>query len=101
MEFKVGDIVKINKEATINDLVRNHWNGCQIDTLDFLRYYADQDKKFIVKESSRNYVVLRGHTNLVNINILTLVRHQAKKMTVSEICKELGYEVEIVKEKNN
>lgn len=29
------------------------------------------------------------------------VRKETKKMTVSEICKELGYDVEIIKEENN
>lgn len=30
----------------------------------------------------------------------TVFKREAKKMTVAEICKELGYEVEIIKEEN-
>ena len=36
-KFKVGDIVSIDKEKTLGDLFANHWNGCQCDTLEYLR----------------------------------------------------------------
>lgn len=33
MKIEVGDIVKINEQSTIEDFVKNHWNGCQRSTL--------------------------------------------------------------------
>ena len=101
MEFQVGDLVKINKQATIEDLTKNHWNGCQSNTLEFLKKYVDKDKTFEVvsnyedflniKEIGSNYLI-----ELVNSNILKKI--QVKEMTVSEIEKELGYPIKIIKE---
>lgn len=101
MEFQVGDLVKINKQATIEDLTKNYWNGCQSNTLEFLKKYVDKDKTFEVvsnyedflniKEIGSNYLI-----ELVNSNILKKI--QVKEMTVSEIEKELGYPIKIIKE---
>ena len=41
-DFKVGDKVRINKQATIEDFTKNYWNGCQMGTLDFIRSNADE-----------------------------------------------------------
>lgn len=101
MEYEIGDIVKINKQATIGDFTKNCWNGCQTDTLDFLREYGAEDKTFRVvriddgcldiKEIGSNYV-----NELVNINILK--KMQVKEMTIHEIEKELGYPIKIIRE---
>lgn len=56
---------------------------------DIIKVYAQNDGKYI--DSS----VLKTRTEDMD---LIWERKEAKKMTVSEICKELGYEVEIVKE---
>lgn len=94
--FNVGDKVKINRQATIEDFTKDHWEGCQIDTLNFIRDYGDMNKEFIVEESYDKYVRLRG--KYVNKNIIQLVEKVKKEMTISEIEKELGYSIKIVKD---
>lgn len=94
--FNIGDKVKINRQATIEDFTKNNWGGCQIDTLNFIKYYGDINKEFIVEESYDEYVFIKG--KCVNNNILQLVEKAKKEMTISEIEKELGYSIKIVKE---
>lgn len=75
MNYEVGDIVKINKQATIEDMTKNFWSGCQYTTLEFLRNCAYKDKTFIVIKINGNSVDLQETENcrvyqLVNKNIL-------------------------------
>ena len=92
LEIEVGDTVRINKQATIEDFTKNHWNGCQMNTLDFIERYGDQDKEFIVKKVSNNCLKVSVFGQYVNLNIFELVekKENVKEMTVSEIEKELG-----------
>ena len=101
--IKVGDSVKINKKATLEDLTKNHWNGCQLTTLGFIRTQADSDEIFVVEESHNDDCVdLKSEESnekymLVNINILEKTENDVKEMTIEEISKELGYKVKIKK----
>lgn len=100
MKFKKGDTVKINKQATIDDMSKNYWNGCQMDTLNFIRRYANRNKIFKINYISQNndYVTINDEIEeyLININILELV--DKKEMTILEIEKELGYPIKVIKE---
>ncbi|MCI9585677.1 MAG: hypothetical protein HFH45_03475 [Bacilli bacterium] len=104
MKFETGDIVEINQLATIADMSANHWNGCQIHTLDFLAKYADSGKRFEIERVGCGHCELKGifYRNgdelLVNENVLKLVRETSKEMTLTQICDELGYEIKTVKE---
>lgn len=95
--FKVGDKVRINKQATIEDFTNNHWNGCQDDTLRFIRNNADKEKTFIVAKVTKGWLELEGYGEAVNINIFELVERKSKKVTMKEVCEKFGYDVEIVK----
>lgn len=97
-DFKPGDIVRINKQATIEDFTENHWNGCQRATLDFIRNNADKEKTFIVTKATEEYLELKDYDEVININIFELVERKAKKVTMKEVCEKFGYDVEIVKE---
>lgn len=102
-DFEVGDIVKINKNATIDDFTKNHWGGCQYATLDFIRDYADSEKEFTVIETTPN-----GHLEFkeskgyfINKNIFELVKKKetVHEMTVKEIEEKLGIKgLKIVKD---
>lgn len=101
MKFKVGDKVKINKQATIEDFTKDSWNGCQENTLNFLRSYGGEDKIFKVIYVDNDYLDIKDIENnhlleLVNINIFEKV----KEMTITEIEKELGYPIKVIKENN-
>lgn len=52
MKFKRGDKVKIKKNTTLEEIAKNHFNGCQIGTMKFLlnASFDSFEKTFIVKE---------------------------------------------------
>lgn len=97
-DFKIGDKVRINKQATIEDLTKNLWNGCQIATLNFIRSNADGEETFIVTRVTERQLKLEGYNEFVNINIFELAEKKAKKVTMKEVCEKFGYDVEIKKE---
>lgn len=100
IKFEEGDIVTINENCTIADLNANYSNGCREDTFNFI----EQD----MYKSNHNYIIekivgsnsYRINEYIVNVECLKLVKkkNKVKKMTVAEINKALGYEVEIIKE---
>ncbi len=101
MEYEIGDRVKINKQATIEDFTKHCWNGCQIDTLKFIQNYGDKDKTFRVVRLDNGCLDLKEIgsdcvNELVNINILKKI--SVKEMTISEIEKKLGYPIKIINE---
>lgn len=101
MKFEVGDRVKINKQATIDDFTKNFWNGCKFDTLSFLQFYGDEDKTFKVihlnsKSVDLEDTELKCTKECINVNILRKI--EVKEMTIAEIEKELGYPIKIIKE---
>lgn len=97
-DFKPGDKVRINKQATIEDFTKNHWNGCQNDTLKFIKEYATKERTFIVEKVDKDEcLTLEGHEDIVNSNIFELVERKVKKVTMKEVCEKFGYDVEIVK----
>lgn len=98
IDFKSGDKVRINKQATIEDFTKNHWNDCQAGTLNFIRYNADEEETFIVTKATKEYLEVEGYSGVVNINIFELAERKAKKVTMKEVCEKFGYDVEIVKE---
>ena len=107
MKFQKGDIVKINKQATIDDMSKNYWNGCQEHTLNFIKRYVNSNKTFKLDTHYLNddYVTIKVKEYdgvkeyLVNTNILELI--DKKEMTISEIEEKLGYPIKIVKERED
>lgn len=108
--IKVGDKVKLNKKATIEDFTKNYWNHCQLDTLDFIEKEGDSDKIFdVISKIDNDCVCLKRKSDYddydykyydnVNINILEKIEEDVKDMTIEEISKELGYKIKIKKEK--
>lgn len=97
-DFKTGDRVRINKQATIEDFTKNHWNGCRSGTLEFIRNNADEEETFIVTKATKEYLEVEGYDEVININIFELVERKAKKVTMKEVCEKFGCDVEIVKE---
>lgn len=100
INFKPGDKVRINKQATIEDFTKNYWNGCKGGTLNFIRNNDDEEETFIVTKATKEYLELEGYSEVVNINIFELVERKAKKVTMKEVCEKFGYDVEIVKEES-
>ena len=98
LKFEVGDKVKINREITIKELSEDAWNGCQSATLEFIKQYFDSDKMFTVSRIStmENLELKEFNEVFVNYRLFNVV--PLKKMTVSEIEKELGYPIKIIKE---
>lgn len=98
IDFKTGDRVRINKQAAIEDFTKNYWNGCKMDTLNFIRSNANKEETFIVTKVAEKYLKLKGYDEVININIFELVERKDKKVTMKEVCEKFGYDVEIVKE---
>lgn len=118
-DLRNGDIVKTregNKYIVLlnaglykggtEDLLINLMDGCYLRLSGYkedLTWYDEEAKNFdIVSICAFDYVGdnLRQHglTQVTAGYKWTWKRTEAKKMTVSEICKELGYDIEIVKE---
>lgn len=99
MEFKVGDIVKINKYVTIYDLSNNFWNGCKDATLDFISTFSNSKEVFVVKgvhNIDGDVILDKSYGRYINKKLFTLVeRQEFKEMTKEEIEKELGYRINI------
>lgn len=75
MKFKRGDKVKIKKNTTLEEIAKNHFNGCQIGTMKFLlnASFDSFEKTFIVKEASIADCVILDNGLLVNTIILDKV----------------------------
>lgn len=75
MKFKRGDKVKIKKNTTLEEISKNHFNGCQIGTMKFLlnASFDSFEKTFIVKEASIADCVILDNGLLVNTIILDKV----------------------------
>lgn len=117
-DLRNGDIVKTregNKYIVLlniehftkkEGLLINLMDGCYLRLSGYkedLTWYDEEAKIFdIVSICAFDYVGdnLRQHglTQVTAGYEWTWERTEAKKMTVSEICKELGYDIEIVKE---
>ena len=59
------DKIIIDKNATIDDLTSNHWNGCQLKTLDFLENEALKEKTYTIKDftNDKNALYLVDENN--------------------------------------
>lgn len=91
--IKVGDIVEINKNATIEDFTSDYWKGVKANTIKLLES-NDFKKKFRVRVIYDEYVCVTidneyGEEYLLNKKIIQKVEY--KEMTKEEIEKELGY----------
>lgn len=93
--IKVGDIVEINKNATIEDFISDHWKGVKASTIRLLES-NDFKKKFRVRKIYNEYVyttIDEDKEYLLNKKIIQKVEY--KEMTKEEIEKELGYKIKI------
>lgn len=75
MEFKVGDKVKIKKNVTLEEIAKDHFNGCQMDTMKFLRNASIDsfEGTFIVKDIWSDKCVELTNTLFVNVVVLDKV----------------------------
>lgn len=98
-DFNIGDKVKINKNATIEDFSKNDWNGCQLHTLDFIKAYANKDIIFELVEVEDEYCMLKNERRLVNKNILKLVERKKEilELTLEDIAKKYETDVKNIK----
>lgn len=107
MGIKVGDLVMIRKECTIEELMANKWNKAHQDTLAFLGG-AELDEVYeVVSISKRGNAVIKtedGEDLYVNYNLLEVVEQaddedddeEPVEMTIDEIQVELGCKIKIV-----
>ena len=63
MKYKVGDTVKIRKDVTLAEIEANYFNGCQSDTMTFLRdaSYNHFDKKYNISSLAGNNPIIDGY----------------------------------------
>lgn len=75
MKFKVGDKVKIRKDVTLEEIAKDHFNGCQMDTMKFLlnASFDSFERTFIVKEILSDGCVRLNNSFWVNIVVLDKV----------------------------
>lgn len=103
--FEVGDKVKIRGDVTLDEIKANDFNGCQINTMEFLSkqssvFYDHFGKEFKIEDIDRNALKLKGMDKYINEVIFEIVekhKEEPKEMTVEEISKALGYEIKVVK----
>lgn len=76
MKFKVGDKVKIRKNVTLEEIAKDHFNGCQIDTMKFLlnTSFDSFEGNFIVKKVLTADCVELNNSFLVNAIILDKIK---------------------------
>lgn len=112
-DLKSGDIVKTREgkkyivllNTKYEDVLVNLSSGLYLDLEKYkenLSYERDLKCYDIVAICGHDYpgdnLMKHGLTDAGTDYTWTWERNEPKKMTVSEICKELGYEVEIIKE---
>lgn len=81
MKFKKGDIVKIRKDCTLEELDANYSNGCRIGTFKFLENSAYRDNttykiQYVFEDDSK---CVKIEDDLVNVCCLELVRRNKNK----------------------
>lgn len=99
-DIEVGDTVRIRKDITLEDLTKNYWNGCQIETMDFLKRacHSDFDNEYKVTAVNEKWLKVEGYDLHINVKLFELVKKkEVKEMTIEEISEALGYEVKVVK----
>lgn len=76
MKLKVGDKVKIRKNVTLEEIAKDHFNGCQIDTMKFLlnTSFDSFEGNFIVKKVLTADCVELNNSFLVNAIILDKIK---------------------------
>ena len=95
-----GDKIKLRMDATMDDLIKGDWNGCQMDTLAFIKE-GDLKKEYVVTHMIGKTPVVRvdGVERVVNPRVVDVIKATKKDMTIREIEKALGHKVKIVKER--
>ena len=72
--FCVGDKVKVNKNVTLGNIEKNFFEGCQRDTMNFLRKASDSNFNNIYEVEAVSYF---GHPMIdgrfINGKVLTVV----------------------------
>lgn len=112
-DLKSGNIVKTREgekyivllDTEYGDIIVNLSNGLYLNLKKYkedLSYERDLQRYDVVAICAFDYpgdnLIKHGLTAMTANYLWTWERKEPKKMTVSEICKELGYEVEIIKE---
>ena len=112
MYIKVGDIVQIRRDCTIEELMENKWNKAHKDTLEFLRLVKLDDTYQVSDVSNKGNAIIEAVGGIdnrlyVNHNLLEVVERvygdddcdeddETMEMTIADIEEELGYKIKIV-----
>ena len=61
LKIKVGDIVKLKKDTTLEKLASNYWCGCQIKTMELLEIlsFEDFNEQLEVVEVKNEYIIVQ------------------------------------------
>ena len=87
MKFNKGDIVKIKKNCTLEELDANHSNGCRRDTFEFLERSAYQDNTtYKIQKVVGEDKCVKIENYLVNTCCLELVRKNKNKKFKKDKC---------------
>lgn len=93
--FKIGDKVRIRTSVTLEEIKKDHFNGCQRDTMMFLleqsSFGNNFDGVFEIAKITNEYVKLKNMKGVYNIVIFEKIESKVKEMTIGEISEALGY----------
>lgn len=78
LKIKVGDIVKIKKDTTLEKLASNYWCGCQIKTMELLKILSFEDfhEQLEVVEVKNQYIIIqyKGEKFMARKDIFEVVK---------------------------
>lgn len=103
-KFCVGDKVKINKNITLGDIEKDYFEGCQMDTMNFLKNasYSNFNIVYEVEGIISGLPIINGST--INSKVLTVVNRpildEKEKEYLRAVIKPFRKEVVYI-EKNN
>lgn len=78
LKIKVGDIVKLKKDTTLEKLTSNYWCGCQTSTMQLLRILSvdDFNEQLEVVEVKNEYIIIQyqGEKFMARKDIFEIVK---------------------------
>ena len=93
-KIEKGDTIKFRKDATLYDLVKDNWNGCQLSTLRLLREYEFEPME--VSGFSHFLNNPKVDDVVINKNVIEIVKkREYKEYTIEELEKKLGEKIKI------
>lgn len=84
--MKVGDLIRVRKDCTIEELMENKWNKARKDTTEFLKHADLEDTYEINDISSRGNIIIEGVTEndlYVNPNLFEVIASNGKEKDIN------------------